>query len=294
MKTYAPKTEVYRELLRACSEELRLLGYNDGTVQLNGVGELLQWLEARGQVDVAEVGREDLAAFLLHLNERPSRRGGGLSPFTIKGNLFCIGLFFDYCERHGLRGGSPLAGLPVPKLPTAKRYVPSREEVTKLYAAAGDDGRAVALLHLLYGCGLRRSEAERLNLGDVDYRSELLYVRTGKGRKRRVVPLAAAVAAGLKYYHKRERWRWINQDSKQAFLLNDRGWRMRGDTIAKQVRRLVTKARVNAKITPHALRHAVATHLLGGGMELERVRDFLGHEFLETTQIYTKVNLAKS
>ena len=294
MKTYAPKTEVYRELLRACVEELRLLGYNTVTVRLNGVGELLGWLEERGQVDVAEVEREDLAAYLVYLNERPSRRGGGLSPFTIKGYLFCIGLFFDYCERHGLRGGSPLAGLARPRVQGNGRYVPSREEVTKLYTAAGDDGRAVALLHLLYGCGLRRSEAERLNLGDVDYRAELLYVRSGKGRKRRVVPLAERVAAGLKHYHKRERWRWVNQDSKQAFLLNDRGWRMRGATMAVHVKRLVREAKVTTKITPHALRHAVATHLLTGGMELERVRDFLGHEHLETTQIYTKINLAKS
>ena len=64
--------------------------------------------------------------------------------------------------------------------------------------------------------------------------------------------------------------------------------------MAVHVKRLVREAKVTTKITPHALRHAVATHLLTGGMELERVRDFLGHEHLETTQIYTKINLAKS
>jgi integrase/recombinase XerD len=289
MKKYQPKTMEYRELLAACRAELATLGYGASTVRLNGAGELLQWLEERGRVGIAGLGRADLMAFLDYLQTRPSRRGGALSLYTVKGYVFSISLLFDYAERHGLRGGSPLAGLSLPALPISSRYVASREEIAKLYTTASGDDRARAVLHLLYACGLRRNEAERLNVGDVDYGTALLYVRSGKGKKRRVIPLTETVATGLKEYQKQDRWRWVGERSGKAFLLNDRGGRMLGATIARQLKDLVGEAKVSSKITPHVLRHAVATHLVGGGMDLERVRDFLGHEHLETTQIYAHI-----
>ena len=289
LKKYEPITAYYRDLLAACREEIKLLGYGAGTVRLNGAGELLQWLEGRGRTNIAAVNKADLVAFLEYLQARPSRRGGALSLYTVSGYVFSIGLFFDYCERHGLRGGSPLASISPPKLPPSTRYVATREEITQLYTAA-KDGRATAVLHLLYGCGLRRMEVEKLDVGDVNYVTALLYVRSGKGRKRRVIPLTETVVAGLKNYQRKERWRWVvTGQSGKAFLLNDRGGRMRGATLERQLRVLVHIAKVSERITPHALRHAVATHLVAGGMKLERVRDFLGHEHLETTQIYTHV-----
>ena len=128
-----------------------------------------------------------------------------MSAYTVNGYLYSIRLLFDYAERHGLRGGNPVAGLARPRVPCSQRQIASRGEIGRLYAAANGDGRATALLHLLYGCGLRRSEAENLNVGDVDYRAELLYVRSGKNGKRRVIPLTERMAAELKSYHKRER-----------------------------------------------------------------------------------------
>ena len=191
--------------------------------------------------------------------------------------FFSLRLLFDYAERHGLRGGSPLAGLRLPAPAKSERYVATRAEVDALYQSAEEDPRLTAILHLLYGCGLRRMEAERLNMADIDHRAALLYVRRGKGRKRRVIPLSERVAEGLKDYQKKERWQWVNDYSGKAYLLNDRGRRMLGGTISKRLAVLVWKAKVSKQITPHGLRHAVATHLLARGMDLERVRDFLGH-----------------
>ena len=289
-----PKTRYYRELLAACRVELRLLGYAKGTAKLSGAGELLGWLEERGKLMLDQVERADMADYLTYLTTRPRQHGGGsLSSYTVAGYVFSIKLLFDYAERYGLRGGSPLTGLTLPDLPPPNRYVATAEEIEKLYRAAAEDSRMTAVLHLLYGCGLRRMEVERLNVGDVDHTAGLLYVRRGKGRKRRVIPLAETVAAGLKEYQKRERWRWVGAGSGKAFLLNDRGGRMRGNTVGLRLQKLVAKAKVNKQITPHVLRHSVATHLVAGGMDLERVRDFLGHEFLETTQIYTHVKAAE-
>ncbi len=289
IKRYQPKTVYYNELRRSWRAELLLLGYAAGTASMSGAGEFLQRMEERGKLTLDQVEREDIEQHLEYLQTRPSRRGGALSLYTVKGYVFSISLLFDYAERHGLRGGSPLAGLSLPALPISSRYVASREEIAKLYAAASGDDRARAVLHLLYACGLRRNEAERLNVGDVDYGTALLYVRSGKGKKRRVIPLTETVATGLKEYQKQDRWRWVGERSGKAFLLNDRGGRMLGATIARQLKDLVGEAKVSSKITPHVLRHAVATHLVGGGMDLERVRDFLGHEHLETTQIYAHI-----
>lgn len=285
-----PNTTYYRELLAACREEMRLLGYAPATAKLRGAGELLRWLEDRGRTDLATVESSDLAAYLDHLTTRPSARGGALSPYTVTGYLFSCKLLFDYAERYGLRGGSPLLGLTLPAAVPSRKAV-SRRIVDRLYAAAGDDHRATAILHLLYGCGLRRAEAAALNLGDVDHAARLLYVRAGKGNKRRVIPLAERVAAGLENYRKRERWSWATATSGRAFLLDDRGGRMRGGTIARRLAELVEAADIEVPVSPHVLRHSVATHLLRQGMDLERVRDFLGHAHLETTQLYTHLTL---
>lgn len=264
-------------------------GYAVGTASLGGVGEFLQRLEVQGKMQLDLVEKSDLEEHLTYLQTRPSRVGGALSLHTIGGYVFSLRLLFDYAERHGLNGGNPLAGLALPTPPKSERYVATRAEVNALYEAAKDSPRLAAILHLLYGCGLRRMEAEALNLGDVDYRSALLYVRRGKGKKRRVIPLSEGVASGLKSYHKKERWRWATDQSGKAYLLNDRGNRMLGGTIWKRLAVLVKKAGVSQCITPHGLRHSIATHLLEEGMQLEQVRDFLGHDHLETTQLYTRV-----
>lgn len=290
MKKYEPRTEYYRELLLACREELLLLGYAPRSTDLVGVGEFLQRMEQKGKARLAQVNKADLEEHLAHLQTRPSRGGGALSLHTVGGYVFSLRLLFDYAERYGLRGGNPLAGLVVPSPPKTLRYVATRAEIKALYEATKECLRLTAILHLLYGCGLRRSEAEALNLGDLDYRSALLYVRRGKGKKRRVIPLGMGVAEGLKSYHKQERWQWATDRSGRAFLLNNRGSRMLGGTIASRLREQVRATGVDRRITPHVLRHSIATHLLEEGMELERVRDFLGHDHLETTQIYTRIN----
>ncbi|MEM9258103.1 MAG: tyrosine-type recombinase/integrase [Bacteroidota bacterium] len=289
MKKYQPKTDYYRHLLAACSEELRLLGYAVGTAKLGGAGEFLQRMEQLGKVRLDQIEKADMTTYLKYLQSRPTGEGGSLSPYTIEGYVFSLRLLFDYGERHGLRGGNPLAGLRLPARPKSERYVATRAEIAALYGAASEHPRLTALLHLLYGCGLRRMEAERINLGDIDYRAALLYVRRGKGRKRRVIPLSEGVARGLKHYQKKDRWRWVSAYSGKAYLLDDKGSRMRGATMGRRLAELVRKAKVSKRITPHGLRHAIATHLLAGGMNVEQVRDFLGHIHLETTQVYTKI-----
>ncbi|MFO7933932.1 MAG: tyrosine-type recombinase/integrase [Bacteroidales bacterium] len=153
-------------------------------------------------------------------------------------------------------------------------------------------------LGLFYGCGLRRREVEALNVKDISFRGKLVYVRSGKGKRRRVVPVTGRVIEDLKAYYYQERVHVVHKQrataagSNQAFLLNKNGSRMLGQSLWRRLRVLVLKSGLEhpERVTLHSLRHSIATHLLHSGLSVEQVRDFLGHTHLESTQGYTRVD----
>lgn len=147
------------------------------------------------------------------------------------------------------------------------------------------------------GCGLRAGEMERCNVEDIRLRDRLLIVPRGKGLKRRVVPMSAGVAEDLRGYYYGERESLVkgrHQSVQKAFMLHDRGGRMRKYTYNKRLKRLIERSGSelirNKQITIHSLRHSIATHLIERGIPVEQVRQFLGHSQLETTQIYTHIS----
>jgi len=157
-------------------------------------------------------------------------------------------------------------------------------QIKQLYRLAGVKERVV--LSLFYGCGLRRSEGEQLNLKDVSFKSGLLYVRKGKGGKRRAVPMSEKVVEDLQVYVDIERKWTIKND---ALVLNKRGSRMSGKSHSRMLKSLIKRTELKGQITLHSLRHSIASHLLERGLSVEYVRDFLGHKHLESTQIYTHI-----
>lgn len=119
------------------------------------------------------------------------------------------------------------------------------------------------------------------------FRTGLLYVREGKGAKRRVVPMSKQVKNDLQTYAYKERKAKPNET---AFLIGHTGIRINENTASKTLKTLLEKAEIKREITLHSLRHSIATHLLESGMSLEDVREFLGHSHLESTQIYTRIS----
>lgn len=115
----------------------------------------------------------------------------------------------------------------------------------------------------------------------------MLYVREGKGKKRRVVPINEKVLQDFKNYLYKERFA---QQGEIAFITNQNGIRTSGNYYNKTIKTLIEKADIRKEISLHSLRHSIATHLLENGLSIEYVRDFLGHKHLETTQIYTRIN----
>ena len=143
-----------------------------------------------------------------------------------------------------------------------------------------------AILETLYGTGLRLGEVVRTDLSDLDLRNRVLLVRTGKGRKDRIVPIGAAAAAALDRYLTETRPMLANA-GEPALFVNRSGARLQAPGLRVRVHH--AGCRIGVTLTPHALRHAYATHLLRGGADLRHVQALLGHRSLTTTAIYTRV-----
>jgi integrase/recombinase XerD len=244
-------------------------------------------------IDLQQVAPEMIISYHTYLQQRPNkRRPGGLSESFIHHHIYSLRVFFDWLEQGGQIDENPMSYLQFPKPTSKPREVLSTIEMKELYQTCSTL-REKAVLHLFYGCGLRRSEGVQLNIRDIHLRSGLLYVRQGKGGKSRTVPLTDTITEDLKNYYYHERGSYIKAltaDNQQAFILNNRGNRMKGNGYNILLKRLLERAAINKEICLHGLRHSIATHLLESGLPVEYVRDFLGHKHLESTQIYTRVS----
>ena len=157
--------------------------------------------------------------------------------------------------------------------------------------------RSRAILDLLYGTGIRVGECERLDLADVNLGQGVLFIRDGKGRKDRVVPLLGRAADALDTYLREARPALMKDPREPALFLTRHGTRVRVKTIQYLVRMNAKKAEIPQPLSPHQLRHACATHLLKGGADVRHIQKLLGHQSLDSTAIYTRVaplDLAKA
>lgn len=222
-----------------------------------------------------------------YLQTRPNkRRPGGLSESHINHHVYALKTFFKWLEANGELQANPISALEFPSPKTKPREILTPDEIWKLYEVC-ENYRERAILSVYYGCGLRRTEGIKLDLKDVHFRTGLLYVREGKGAKRRVVPMSKQVQDDLKTYAYKER---KAKPGETSFLIGDMGRRINENRASKILKTLLEKAEIKREITLHSLRHSIATHLLEAGLSLENVREFLGHSHLESTQIYTRIS----
>jgi integrase/recombinase XerD len=249
-----------------------------------------EFVEQQRITSALYIETEQVQAFYGWLQTRPlKKRSGALSEMMIHHYVYGLRTFFSWLEITEQIDYNPISGMKFRRPTQNKRHPLTKEEVGQLFASA-TSLKETTVLHLFYSCGLRRSEGESLNIADVRYKERLLYVPAGKGAKRRVVPVTIAVAKALESYWLQERCTSQVKKVKDedAFILNQVGGRMSGEGYNDLFKRLAAKAGLGEGITLHHLRHSIATHLLQSGMGLEYVRDFLGHGFLETTQIYAQ------
>jgi integrase/recombinase XerC len=206
--------------------------------------------------------------------------------------------FYRYLLRRGTVAVNPAELVQQPRY---EKYIPvvlSADEMEALLAVKfADDApgrRDRAMIELFYSAGIRLSELTGLNLEDLHLGEGLIKVR-GKGRKERIVPVGGPAQSALKAYLE-ERHRLGKQapgPDPQALFLSTRGLRMNPRGVARVLERTVTLSGIGRKISPHALRHTFATHLLDAGADLRSIQEMLGHRSLSTTQKYTSVSVSR-
>jgi len=203
--------------------------------------------------------------------------------------------FFRYLLRRGVITRDPTAGIGTPKKEQQLPVHLTVDDTFRLLEAPPKDTpaglRDRALLEVLYSCGLRVSEVVGLDWADIDGSLELVRVR-GKGGKERLVPVGQKALKALAVYRQRlgdlcpRRLR-----NEKAVYLNRRGGRLTTRSVARMVEQYIMATGLATKVSPHALRHSFATHLLNAGADLRAIQELLGHASLSTTQKYTHVNL---
>jgi integrase/recombinase XerD len=247
----------------------------------------LRHLEAwlGGAPDDATTDR--LAGYLAQL------RADGLAATTIARRVAALRSFYRHQVLIGVRADNPAAE---PELPRRRRPLPktlSPGEVERLIdAATGTTPRALrdrALVELLYGAGLRVSEAVGLDRAAIDLERRL--VRTiGKGSKERIVPIGREAVDALRRYDSRGR-PYLDKRHRSELFLNAKGGPLTRAGAFLILRRLAAAAGLEpGRVHPHLLRHSFATHLLEGGADLRSVQEMLGHADLATTELYTHVS----
>jgi len=276
-------------IIQSFKSFLYQVGYSEGTQKMLPAC-VNEFVEHQQITDISYVEQEKVKGFYEYLQTRPlKKRSGALSEMMIQHYVYALKTFFTWLEITEQIDYNPISGMKFKRARQNAREPLTTEEIQQLFTTA-TTLKETALLHIFYSCGLRRSEGEALNINDVHFKNQLLYVREGKGAKRRVVPITERVSNDLESYYLNERTSSIIKKVKDedAFILNNAGNRMRGDGYIKLLKQLTGKAALQKEITLHHLRHSIATHLLHSGMSMEYVRDFLGHSFLETTQLYAK------
>ncbi|HEX7083598.1 MAG TPA: tyrosine recombinase [Gaiellaceae bacterium] len=266
----------------------------------------LALLAARRASRTVEAYRRDLADLARHL-DRPvgaarvedlerwvaAQRSAGRSPATIARRTAAARSFFRHQQLLGARPDNPAAELALPRRPRKLPRTLSPAEVVRLIEAArGTTPRALrdgALVELLYGAGLRVSEAVGLDRTRVDLEEKLVRV-LGKGDKERVVPIGTHAVEALRRYLSRGR-PFLDRRHRPELFLNARGGGLTRSGAFLILRRLAAKAGLEPeRVHPHLLRHSFATHLLDGGADLRSVQEMLGHADLTTTELYTHVS----
>ena len=287
-----------QEIIDQFGGYLYQLGYGNKTRQClcAQAAALLTYCEA---TDVTQITQGQIKDFYEWLYSCPGKRKGssGLSESTIAHYVYALQHFFSWLEQTEQIGYNPISGIKFKQHHKNRREPLSREQVEALFAAARSL-QELAVLHLFYSCGLRRSEATGLDTRDIHFKQQLLYVREGKGGKRRVIPLTERVAHDLENYYTNQRCHTkpLRLSDEPAFMLGSRGMRMSGSsyqTLFKKIMARCADAALPEGITLHHLRHSIATDLVQGGMSMLYVKDFLGHSSLDTTQVYARAKAAQ-
>ena len=251
----------------------------------NDLHELAVWASGRG-VEPGGLRYRDLRGYAAALS------GRGLAKATIARKLAAIRGFHDGLVRAGAAEANPAALLPAPKRDQRLPRALGREQVAELLdripASSPLEIRDRAMFELAYSCGLRAEEIVNLDTDSVDFDDESVRI-FGKGSKERLAPIGEPAQRALRRYLETARHALADKRDEQALFLSRNGRRLSTSDVRRRLQKWVSELAIAGRISPHALRHSFATHLLEGGADLRSIQELLGHASVSTTQVYTRV-----
>lgn len=290
--------QIYQKEAKGYRDYLLLLGYADDTCQSRYLylKEFFSWLEETGIYQLPHITAVEIANFYDYVQQRESTRTKEkLKQKTVYDIMRCVQMYLGHSLHLGKINTNPASHLKF-HYPDedVERIIFTQEQIQQLYRATENDQER-AILNIVYGCGLRVNEISQLNKEDLRLSENLVIVRKGKNSKRRLVPISETVSNELHFFLSNEE---TPNENKKAVFINSKGNRMQEWTFNKLLKKLIERTGFGqrfsreelSKIGTHSLRHSIATHLLENGMKLEQVQIFLGHSFIESTEIYTHIS----
>ncbi|HNX91053.1 MAG TPA: tyrosine recombinase XerC [Candidatus Omnitrophota bacterium] len=249
------------------------------------IRELIASVPGQNAEDVTHL---DIRKFLAELKEK------GSSKRTVVRKLAALRSFYRYLFRTNAVRTNPAAGVFTPKLDKKLPVFLDPERTAKLIMAPAGDSfqckRDHAMLEVLYSGGIRVGELVGLNRDDLDMIAGVIKVR-GKGKKERIAMLGSKAQQAVKEYL--DKCREIGRDANGPLFMNKLGTRITDRSVRRFLDKYVKQCGIEEKVSPHAIRHSFATHMLNNGADLRSVQELLGHKNLSTTQIYTHLGTQK-
>ena len=244
--------------------------------------------------DLADIDHITIREWLATLHTAQKKKS------SIARKLAALRTFFQFLVREGILEQNPAKLVATPRLEKKLPKHLSIEDAIKFIETPDTDTelgkRDRAMLELMYATGVRVAELTKINLGHIDFRNRLIRV-TGKRRKERIVPFGEPALEALKaYLDVRDEFlnnAPISEREPEALFLNYQGTRITTRSVGRMVDKYIRVCAGKYDISPHALRHSFATHLLDSGADLRDIQELLGHARLSSTQIYTHVSMEK-
>jgi integrase/recombinase XerD len=280
-------------------EWMLMTGYTADTVRgrRQAIRRFIAWCDDRGLSDPKEITKPILERYQRHLFYYRKADGAPLSLGSQHAALTPLKTFFKWLAKENHILWNPASELELPPQP---RHLPrallSIEDVEAILRAPDHSSvtglRDRAMLEVLYSTGLRRTELANLRRYDADLSRLIVFVREGKGRKDRVVPLGERAGLWLDKYMAQSRPQFIGAEC-DALFVNDYGEPVAPDYLASKVRRYMAEAGIDKPGSCHLFRHACATHMLDNGADIRFIQAMLGHAALSSTERYTHVAIGK-
>ena len=281
----------WNEALAAYDRDLRARGSAERTRRAYGVdlGGFAEWAGEQG-LGPGEVRHRDVRRFGAGLAD------AGAAPATVARKLAAVRGLYGFLVRTDRAGSNPAELVSSPKrsekLPRVLTTEQMRSLLERIPARTPLELRDRAMLELAYSCGLRCEEIVNLDLGALDFETEQLRV-LGKGSKERLLPVGEPAQKALRRYLDKARHALATDRGEKALFLSKSGRRLSNSDVTRRLGLWTREAALAGGVSPHALRHSFATHLLEGGADLRTIQELLGHASISTTQVYTRVDAAR-